>query len=106
MHCPGRACATDGRRWRHLRGAGSFVARRRYDDAGAATRHRHSGNEGLMFRGISAGESRQGPARDLLSEGGVTIANIGPDKYNGRVIVDAATARTSDIAAAMVASGL
>jgi endonuclease YncB( thermonuclease family) len=39
-------------------------------------------------------------------EGGVTIANIGPDKYNGRVVADAATARTSDIAAAMVASGL
>lgn len=43
--------------------------------------------------------------RDLLGEGGVTIANIGPGKYNGRVIADAATARTPDVSAAMMASG-
>jgi endonuclease YncB( thermonuclease family) len=43
--------------------------------------------------------------RDLLGEGGVTIANIGPDKYNGRVVADAATDRTPDVAAAMLASG-
>lgn len=43
--------------------------------------------------------------RDLLGEGGVTIANIGPDKYQGRVVADAATARTPDISAAMLASG-
>lgn len=43
--------------------------------------------------------------RDLLGEGGVTIANIGPDKYNGRVVADAATVRTPDVSAAMLASG-
>lgn len=55
------------------------------------------------FRLAKAASAR---LRDLLGEGGVTIANIGPDKYNGRVVADAAMARTSDIAAAMVASGL
>ena len=55
------------------------------------------------FRLAKAASAR---LRDLLGEGGVTIANIGPDKYQGRVVADAATARTSDIAAAMVASGL
>lgn len=43
--------------------------------------------------------------RDLLGEGGVTIANIGRDKYQGRVVADAATARTPDVSAAMLASG-
>jgi endonuclease YncB( thermonuclease family) len=43
--------------------------------------------------------------RDLLGEGGVTITNIGPDKYNGRVVADAATSRTPNISAAMLASG-
>jgi endonuclease YncB( thermonuclease family) len=43
--------------------------------------------------------------RDLLGEGGVTITNIGPDKYNGRVVADAATARTPNVSAAMLASG-
>ena len=46
------------------------------------------------FRLAKAASAR---LRDLLGEGGVTIANIGPDKYNGRVVADAATARTSDI---------
>ncbi len=43
--------------------------------------------------------------RGLLEEGGVTIYNIGPDKYNGRVVADAATARTPDISAALLAGG-
>ena len=44
--------------------------------------------------------------RGLLEEGGVTIYNIGPDKYNGRVVADAATARTPDISAALLTRGL
>jgi endonuclease YncB( thermonuclease family) len=43
--------------------------------------------------------------RGLLGEGGVTIYNIGPDKYNGRVVADAATTRTPNVSAAMLASG-
>lgn len=50
-------------------------------------------------------EAASAALRDLLGEGGVTISNIGPDKYNGRVVADAATARTPDVSAAMLASG-
>jgi endonuclease YncB( thermonuclease family) len=43
--------------------------------------------------------------RGLLGEGEVTIYNIGPDKYNGRVVADAATKRTDNISAALIAGG-
>ena len=43
--------------------------------------------------------------RDLLGEGGVTITKYRPDKYNRRVVADAATARTPNVSAAMLASG-
>jgi endonuclease YncB( thermonuclease family) len=49
----------------------------------------------------AAGEALRG----LLGEGGVTIHNIGPDKYNGRVVADVATRRTDDISAALIAKG-
>ncbi len=42
----------------------------------------------------------------LLAEGGVTIFNIGPDKYNGRVVADVATRSTPNVSAALLASGL
>lgn len=42
----------------------------------------------------------------ILTEGGVTIFNIGPDKYNGRVVADAATRTTPSVSAALLASGL
>ena len=35
-------------------------------------------------------EAATGALRALLGEGGVTIFNIGPDKYAGRVVADAA----------------
>lgn len=41
----------------------------------------------------------------LLDEGGVTIFNVGPDKYNGRVVADASTRVTPDISAALLGSG-
>jgi len=43
--------------------------------------------------------------RRLLKEGGVTITNIGPDKYPGRVVADAATRRTPNVSAALLAGG-
>ena len=43
--------------------------------------------------------------RRLLGEGGVTISNIGPDKYNGRVVADVATRRTDNVATALLAAG-
>ena len=41
----------------------------------------------------------------LLAEGGVTIFNVGPDKYNGRVVADVATRATPNISAALIAAG-
>jgi endonuclease YncB( thermonuclease family) len=43
--------------------------------------------------------------RDLLGQGNVTIYNIGPDKYEGRVVADVATRRTANVAAAMLVGG-
>ena len=43
--------------------------------------------------------------RNLLGDGEVTIYNIGPDKYNGRVVADAATRRTENVSAALLAGG-
>lgn len=42
--------------------------------------------------------------RDLLAQGGVTISNLGPDKY-GRVLADVATRRTANVSAALLAGG-
>lgn len=42
--------------------------------------------------------------RDLLGQGGVTIYNLGSEKY-GRVLADVATKRTSNVSAAMLAGG-
>jgi endonuclease YncB( thermonuclease family) len=43
--------------------------------------------------------------RDLLRQGEVAIYNIGPDKYQGRVVADVATQRTGNVAAALLAAG-
>jgi endonuclease YncB( thermonuclease family) len=74
------------------------------------TRVRLRGIDAAEMKAACAEEFRLAQAasarlRDLLGEGGVTIANIGPDKYNGRVLADAATARTPDVSAAMLAGG-
>jgi endonuclease YncB( thermonuclease family) len=42
--------------------------------------------------------------RTLLGEGGVSIYNLGPDKY-GRIVADAATRTTPNVSAALVAAG-
>ncbi|MET3842263.1 thermonuclease family protein [Bradyrhizobium sp. OAE829] len=43
--------------------------------------------------------------RGLLREGAVTISNIGPDKYGGRVLADVATRKTTSVSAALLAGG-
>jgi len=43
--------------------------------------------------------------RALLGEGGVTIFNIGPDKYGGRVVADVATRRTGNVSTALLTAG-
>ncbi|WP_441233039.1 thermonuclease family protein [Bradyrhizobium sp. 930_D9_N1_4] len=42
--------------------------------------------------------------RNLLGQGGVTIYNLGQDKY-GRVLADVATKRTANVSAALLAGG-
>ena len=54
---------------------------------------------------LELAEAAGAALRGLLGEGGVTIYNIGPDKYNGRVVADAATRRTDNVSAALVAAG-
>jgi micrococcal nuclease len=43
--------------------------------------------------------------RDLLRQGEVAIYNIGPDKYQGRIVADVATRRTDNVAAALLRAG-
>lgn len=43
--------------------------------------------------------------RALLSEGDVTISNVGPDKYSERVDADVATRKTPNVSGAMLAAG-
>lgn len=43
--------------------------------------------------------------RDLLGQGDVAIYNIGPDKYQGRVVADVATKKTDNVSAALLAAG-
>jgi endonuclease YncB( thermonuclease family) len=43
--------------------------------------------------------------QNLLADGEVTIYNIGPDKYRGRVDADVATRRTPNVSSALLAGG-
>ena len=78
----------------------------RHDDAGAAARHRRTGAKGGCPQELRMAQAAGDALRGLLEEGGVTIYNIGPDKCNGRVVADAATARRPDISAALLTRGL
>ncbi len=50
-------------------------------------------------------EAASDALRNLLAEGDVTISNVGPDKYQGRVDADVATRRTANVSAALLAGG-
>jgi endonuclease YncB( thermonuclease family) len=54
---------------------------------------------------LQMAEAATGALRSLLGEGDVAIFNIGPDKYSGRVVADAATRRTGNVSTAMIAAG-
>jgi endonuclease YncB( thermonuclease family) len=56
-------------------------------------------------RELRLAEAASDALRNLLADGAVTIYNIGPDKYQGRVVASAATTRTADISAALLAGG-
>jgi endonuclease YncB( thermonuclease family) len=43
--------------------------------------------------------------QNLLADGEVTIYNIGPDKYRGRVDADVATRRTPNVSSVLLAGG-
>ncbi len=46
---------------------------------------------------LQLAEAATDALRGLLGEGEVAIFNIGPDKYGGRVVADAATRRTENV---------
>ena len=54
---------------------------------------------------LQMAEAATDALRALLGEGDVAIFNIGPDKYAGRVVADAATRRTGNVSTAMRAAG-
>lgn len=54
---------------------------------------------------LQMAEAAGSALRGLLDEGEVTIYNIGPDKYQGRVVADAATRRIESVSAALLAGG-
>jgi endonuclease YncB( thermonuclease family) len=54
---------------------------------------------------LQMAETATNALRALLAEGGVAIFNVGPDKYAGRVVADAATRRTGNVSTAMLAAG-
>jgi len=54
---------------------------------------------------LQMAEAATGALRSLLGQGDVNIFNIGPDKYNGRVVADVETRRTGNISTAMIAAG-
>ena len=50
-------------------------------------------------------EAASDARRRLLGEGDVTIFNIGPDKYSGRVVADVATRKITNVSSALLAAG-
>ncbi|MBR0837140.1 thermonuclease family protein [Bradyrhizobium manausense] len=53
---------------------------------------------------LDKAEAATDALRNLLGQGGVTIYNLGSEKY-GRVLADVATKRTTNVSAAMLAGG-
>jgi endonuclease YncB( thermonuclease family) len=54
---------------------------------------------------LQMAEAASDALRGLLGEGEVTIFNIGPDKYQGRVVADVTTKRTGNVSSALLAVG-
>jgi micrococcal nuclease len=54
---------------------------------------------------LERAEAATDALRGLLSQGGVVIYNVGPDKYQGRVVADVATRRIDNVSAALLAAG-
>jgi len=58
------------------------------------------------MRELRLAETAHAALRGLLAERDVVIWNIGPDKYNGRIVASAGTRLTADISAALLARGI
>ena len=74
------------------------------------TRVRLRGIDAPEIKGACLEEQRMAEAarealRAQLADGDVAIFNIGPDKYNGRVVADAGTRRTPSVSTALLLSG-
>lgn len=54
---------------------------------------------------LQMAEAATDALRDLLRQGEVAIYNIGPDKYQGRVVADVATRQTGSVSAALIGTG-
>jgi endonuclease YncB( thermonuclease family) len=82
----------------HQRGGRDLVARVRLRGIDAPEMKASCQDE--LDKAEAAGDA----LRNLLGQGGVTISNLGQDKY-GRVLADVATKRTADVSAALLAGG-
>ncbi|MCC8941376.1 thermonuclease family protein [Bradyrhizobium sp. Arg68] len=56
-------------------------------------------------RELQMAEAATVALRDLLGQGSVAIYNVGPDKYQGRVVADVATRKTDNVSSALLAGG-
>ncbi len=61
--------------------------------------------KGQCAQEVKLAEAASVALRGLLGDDDITIYNIGPDKYPGRVVADVATRRTPNVSAALLASG-
>jgi endonuclease YncB( thermonuclease family) len=80
------------------------------DDLDVATRVRLRGIDAAELKAscpeeLQLAQAAKDALRSLLGQGDVAIYNIGPDKYQGRVVADVATKKTENVSAAMLASG-
>lgn len=82
----------------HQRDGRDLVARIRLRDIDAPEMKASCSEE------LDKAEAATGALRNLLGQGGVTIYNLGSEKY-GRVLADVATKRTANVSAAMLAGG-
>jgi endonuclease YncB( thermonuclease family) len=83
----------------HLSPGGEFMTRVRLRGIDAPELKAQCEKEFRMAEAASAA------LQNLLTEGEVTIYNIGPDKYQGRVVADVATRRTPNVSGALLAGG-
>ena len=56
-------------------------------------------------REFQLAEAATAALRNLLRDGDVTLSNVGPDKYAGRIDADVSTVRTPNVSAALIAGG-